>query len=331
MGDSRRLALPFGSTMQTFQAEAEINDMDQRNGRVEQDDRLGHATPVTFRNRHGLKLFGILHTPASAPPGKLVVLLLSPGTKMRVGPQRLYVQVTSRLLQLGLSVLRFDFHGLGDSEGLLPENQLRDVYNHVEVGRFVDDTIDAMNWMQQTYGCEQFLLAGLCGGAVTGLLTGERDPRVAGLLAIGITPVLSASVADASMYMTIGQLEVQQQMYLRRLLSPQAWIRLISFQADNRLIRRMLGHWLRRATGRARDSAAVQQGENDNANPRFPPAFFKMLSSRRPMLLVFGGSDRLHWEYEEKFVARHRERLATMPQLAEVHIVELANHVHVAC
>jgi pimeloyl-ACP methyl ester carboxylesterase len=290
-------------------------------------DSLGVATPVSFRNRKGLKLFGVLHTPTRACPGKLAVLLLSPGVKMRVGPERLYLQMTARFLELGLSVLRFDFHGLGDSEGTLPEDQLRDVYNHIEVGRFVDDTVDAMNWMQQSYDSQQFILSGLCGGAITGLLTGERDPRVAGLLALGITPVLASRAAEASLYMTIGQLEAQQRMYLRRLLSPEAWFRLLTLRTDNRLIRRMMTHWVRKSLGRTPPPVTTPQAEADNANPLFPPAFFKMLSSRRPMLLIFGGSDRLHWEYEEKFVARHRERLTSVPPLAEVHVVEHANHV----
>jgi hypothetical protein len=127
--------------------------------------------------------------------------------------------------------------------------------------------------------------------------------------------------------MTVGQLEEQQQMYLGKLLSPQAWFRLLTFQSDNRLIRRMLVHWVRKSLGGTRDTAPPPAAEGDNANPLFPPAFFKMLSTGRPMLLVFGGSDRLHWEYDEKFVSRHRERLAAMPPLAEVHVVELANHV----
>jgi pimeloyl-ACP methyl ester carboxylesterase len=288
---------------------------------------MSEQTAVSFRNRDGLRLFGILHTPGG-PPGDLVVLLLSPGVKMRVGPERLYLHLTKRLLEQGLSVLRFDFHGLGDSEGTLPEDQLRDVYNHIEVGRYVNDTTDAMDWMQQTYGSERFILSGLCGGAITGLLAGDRDTRVAGLLALGITPVLASRAAEASRYMTIGQLEVQQKLYLQRLLKPEAWYRLITFKTDNHLIRRMLGHWARQLMGRAPQPAAKQPNpEADNANPLFPPAMFKMLSRRRPLLLVFGGSDRLHWEYEEKFVARYREQLAAMPPLVDVHVIDQANHV----
>jgi len=288
---------------------------------------MGDQTPVVFRNRKGLRLFAILHTPPGRRPGDFAVILLSPGVKMRVGPQRLYLPLTKTLLALGLSVLRVDFHGLGDSDGVLPEEQLRDVYNHIEVGRFVDDTIDAMNWMQQTHGCRRFLLSGLCGGAITGLLAGQRDPRVAGLIGLGITPVLASKAADASRYMTVGQLEAFQKMYLRRLLKPDAWLRLLTFRTDNRLIGRMVMHWTRTLLGSKPEPPAAPPPEGDNANPLFAPAFFRMLSTRRPMLLVFGGGDRLHWEYEEKFVSRHRERLASMPPLVEVHVVDQANHV----
>ncbi len=259
---------------------------------------LGDQTPVVFRNRKGLRLFGILHTPPGRQPGDLTVVLLSPGVKMRVGPQRLYLPMTKQFLSVGLSVLRLDFHGLGDSDGTLPEEQLRDVYNHIEVGRFVEDTIDALNWMQQTHGCRRFLLSGLCGGAITALLAGQRDARVVGLIGLGITPVLASRAADASRYVTIGQLEAFQKMYLKRLLAPQAWFRLLTFQTDNRLIKRMIAHWTRKLLGMAPPQPpATPPPEGDNSNPLFPPALFRMLSTRRPMLFVFGGADRLHWEY----------------------------------
>jgi uncharacterized protein len=286
-------------------------------------------TPVTFTSRQGLTLFGILETPRARPdPNGLVVLLLSPGVKMRVGPQCLYRHMADTFLALGLSVFRFDCHGLGDSQGELPEALLRDVYNHIEVGRFVDDTIDAMDWMERTYGTRRFVASGLCGGAVTGLLAGERDARIVGLLGLGLTVSLASKAADASRYMTTGQIEDMQRLYATRLFNPQAWYRLLTLKADYRLIWRMATHSVRK---RLAPPAAVvptaPRPADDNANPLVPPAVFSMLSSKRPLLLVFGGSDRLQWEYEEKFVARHQERLAALPALCDVHVVKLANHV----
>jgi uncharacterized protein len=285
---------------------------------------MPHQKPVAFTNRKGLRLFGILHEPAGPRRHDLGIVLLSPGVKMRVGPQRLYKRMTDHFVRMGIPVLRFDFYGLGDSEGTLPEEFLKDVYNHIEVGRFVDDTIDAMDWMQQECGTRRFILSGLCGGAITGLLTGARDTRVAGLLALGITPLLASRSADPSLYMTSGQLQEIGRTYLDKLTNPKAWLRLLSFQSDYTLIWRSVFKPKRKPAATAAETPPPEQ---DNASPLFPPAFFRMLASDRPMLLVFGGSDRLHWEFEEKFVARHRDRLASMPQTYQLHVVEQANHV----
>jgi predicted alpha/beta hydrolase len=155
-------------------------------------ESAAHPQPVAFRNRQGLRLFGVLHTPEGPRRSDVAVILLSPGVKMRVGPQGLYRRMTEMFVALGFSVLRFDFFGLGDSEGTLPEENLKEVYGHIEIGRFVDDTVDAMNWMQEQFGTKRFVVSGLCGGAITGLLAASRDARIAGLLGLGITPLLAS-------------------------------------------------------------------------------------------------------------------------------------------
>lgn len=283
--------------------------------------------PVTFVNRQGLKLFGILETPENQPAGDLAVLLLSPGVKMRVGPQCLYRHMADEFLLAGLPVLRFDWYGLGDSEGELPEAQLREVYNHTEMGRFVDDTIDAMDWMQRELGSRRFILSGLCGGAMTGLLAGERDRRVAGFLGIGPPAVLSSRSNDASKYMTANQVQDLRRLYIRRLFNPQAWFRLLTFKADYRLMLRFITEPIKKRVGRPAPTPVAVLPPDDNANPRFPGAFFAMLSTQRPMLLVYGGADRLQWEFDEKFLTRYKDHLASLPQTYQVHIVPNANHV----
>jgi pimeloyl-ACP methyl ester carboxylesterase len=278
---------------------------------------------VVFQNRAGIKLFGVLETPAGET-GSLGVVLLSPGIKMRVGPHRLYRRLADMFLGFGLPVLRFDFYGLGDSEGTLTEEVMRDVYNHIEVGRFVADTLDAMDWMQRHSGTKRFIVSGLCGGAVTGLLAGSRDERVAGLLALGITPLLASKAANPAQYMTSGQLDRLKRGYLAKLMSPQAWLRLLTLKSDYRVIWKALTAGSRKPKPQA---APPPPSADDNASPLFPPAFFTMANTKRPMLLIFGGSDRLSWEFEEKFVARHREKLSAVAGSYAVHVVPHANHV----
>ena len=202
--------------------------------------------PVVWRNRAGLRLFGMLHTASRPVPNAPTLLLLSPGVKMRVGPQRLYRRMAKHFAASGLSVLRFDYHGLGDSEGSLPEELMRDVYGQVEIGRYVHDVIDTMNWLEQETGARRFILAGLCGGAITGLLTASRDRRAVGLLALGMTPVVSSKLADPSVYMTQGQLADIGGTYLSKIANPAAWLRLLTFRSDYRLLWRAIVAMTRR-------------------------------------------------------------------------------------
>ena len=92
--------------------------------------QLGDVTAVTFNSSEGNTLIGTLHVPAQARADLPVIVLLSPGVKMRVGPGRLYVPLTQTLVEMGYRVFRFDFFGLGDSSG---EVKVSDVKGEVHL------------------------------------------------------------------------------------------------------------------------------------------------------------------------------------------------------
>ena len=289
-------------------------------------------TPVTFPNADRQQLFGILHRPGHRARPDVAILLLSPGVKMRVGPHRLYNKMADRFVAEGYSVLRFDFHGLGDAEGDAPEERLADLYRETQLGRYVPDTIAAMDWMQRTLGFSRFILAGLCGGALTALLAAEHDPRVCGLLALSIPVVLDGSGVDAARYMPIAQLELTRDAYLQRLRfwhAGRSWLRLVTGQSDYRQIVRSI---VKPLTGRLRQrqsggDTAGAPSPTDNTNPFFAPAFLQMVSTSRPILLLFAETDRLYWEFDEKFMARQAPSLARHRAYFDVHVIPRANHI----
>jgi len=288
--------------------------------------------PVTFPNRDGLRLFGILHQPARPRQGHVAVLLLSPGVKMRVAPHRLYIKMAERFVDLGYPVLRFDFHGLGDAEGEAPEALLADLYGATQVGRYIADTVAAMDWMQQHHGISRFVASGLCGGALTGLLAAARDPRIVALLGLSIPVILDGSTVDASKYMTDAQLKGTRLRYLRalRLWDPQAWrswSRFLTFQSHYSLIVRALARPIRARFGARGPSRPEEAAAPDNTNPHFAPALLGMLRSSRPIGLVFAGTDRLLFEFEVKFLQRHRAALAPHEHLFDMHVTPQANHI----
>jgi hypothetical protein len=292
--------------------------------------------PLVFENREGMRLMGILHRPVDYRRD-IGVLILSPGIKSRVAPHRLYVKMANKFSNMGFSVLRFDPHGIGDSEGDVEERMAADFYGTVQVGRFVNDTIDAMDWMQREVGITRFVLTGLCGGAITGLLAGAMDRRVHMLMGLGMPVTLDNAKTDQTRYMTWGQLHDVRGTYLRKLLDPKAWGRFLTLKSDYRLILKSVATKRNNHGSRPRmnwtiqdavrdDLRAEKSGASNNLNPYFPIAFHSMLESRR-VTLIFSGADRLHWEFEEKYLGSHAKEFRRLQGNLDMHVIEKANHV----
>lgn len=62
-------------------------------------------------------LFGILHNPDRNYSAEKIILMVIGGPQTRVGSHRLYVQLARFLAEHGVPSMRFDYEGMGDSEG----------------------------------------------------------------------------------------------------------------------------------------------------------------------------------------------------------------------
>lgn len=292
------------------------------------------STPVTIKNRNGLKLYGILEQPETTVKDT-AILLLSPGIKMRVGPHRMYNKLSKVLVDKGFTVLRYDFYGLGDSEGALDQKILVDVYNSIQNGRYIDDTIDAMDWLGATYNIDKFVLGGLCGGAITGMLAGSADERVKGLIALGLINVFEGGEDNFSKFVTEGQLEDLKKGYISKLTDIDSWKRIITLKSDFRTIFKILFKPIRVISNSIRENLTASSknkiefvhDESINTNPRFAPTFFSMLQQSKKMLLVYSGGDRLLWEFKEKFENIYKSHLSDYSHIYELHTIPDANHI----
>jgi pimeloyl-ACP methyl ester carboxylesterase len=283
--------------------------------------------PVTFLNKDGRKLFGMIHAPDSGKPRTTPIILLSPGIKSRVAPHRLYVKLARQRSSRGFLVLRFDFSGLGDSEGTVEEPVVADFYGSVQTGRYVNDTRAAMDWMEREYKISRFVLAGLCGGAITGLLTGARDQRVDALIGFGIPVILDSTQLDSTRYLTSGELNEWRNGYLSKLTNLKSWIRVLTFKTNYRVLLEAFG-----GLQRAKEVAAApacMPGKTDqvgNFNPLFPNAFEAMVSTRK-MLLIFSEADRLWSICQERFAQPFEAKLERYRDNLEVYLVRDASHI----
>jgi hypothetical protein len=140
----------------------------------------------------------------------------------------------------------------------------------------------ALEWLRREHGATRFIVGGLCGGALTGLLVAEREPSIEALLSIGMTVTLDSDSAMPSKYLTQFELAHLRQGYLAKLLNPRAWLRLLTFRSDfGVIVRSMLAGLLKKRrsgpSGAASDSGA---GRARRSPPSSSPTSTR--SSRRP-------------------------------------------------
>lgn len=270
---------------------------------------------VVLPNGSGRKLLGILDEPSEAAGMPVAALLLSPGVKTRVGPHRLYRKLAPAFLSRGMPVLRLDLEGFGDSEGEPGAERADEIYRAVALGRHVADVVCALDWLENSLGMRRVIVGGLCGAAITGLHAAVRDRRIAALYAIGFPVILHSGEVRATP--SRGELRSKREIYLRKLLEPAAWLRLISLKTDFTLMLRIL-----RGFG-----APSGEGATPDLNPHIAPGLGLLFAESRPALLIFGECDRLRFDYSEKFARLHASRLQSYGRQLEVAIIAQSNHV----
>ena len=136
-------------------------------------------------------LVGIITEPDAGVRGNVpVFLFLNAGLDHRVGPNRLYVTLARRLVEVGVASLRFDFSGIGDS----PVSRSLDA----SAERGVNEAKQAMNFLARSVGAEAFVPLGICSGADTAFALANADERVAGAVLINPTTIPSAHTEKQS-------------------------------------------------------------------------------------------------------------------------------------
>jgi pimeloyl-ACP methyl ester carboxylesterase len=136
-------------------------------------------------------LVGIITEPDAGVRGNVpLFLFLNAGLDHRVGPNRLYVTLARRLVEVGVASLRFDFSGVGDSP----------VSRSLEASaeRGVNEARQAMNFLAKSVGADAFVPFGICSGADTAFALARADERVAGAVLINPTTIPSAHTEEQS-------------------------------------------------------------------------------------------------------------------------------------
>ncbi len=187
-------------------------------------------TPVHIDTGTSARLFGVLVTPEATASRRPAVLMLNSGAIHHIGPNRLWVRLARHWAASGMTVLRLDIAGIGDSPSRpgAPENV---VYSP----HAMDDVAAALASLRAQPGVGDCHLVGLCSGAYHALKTAVAGQAVTS--AVMINPLTyfwkeGTQLSDVKDYEIVGLTAK----FRGKVLTREPWQKLRRGELDVRLV-----------------------------------------------------------------------------------------------
>ncbi len=121
----------------------------------------------------GAETFGILCQPVDTPVSDTLLLLLNAGAVRHIGPNRMWVDIARRWAKHGVPSFRFDFMGVGDSNGTLPLTPLG-LYGE----GFFEQIATTIRTLVENRSAKNFIAIGLCSGAYWAFQAATIHPEI---------------------------------------------------------------------------------------------------------------------------------------------------------
>lgn len=247
----------------------------------------------------GATLFGVLTLPAAR--ARIGVVVVVGGPQYRVGSHRQFVLLARALAMDGVACLRFDYRGMGDSEG--------EPITFESAGPDITAAIDEL--CNRLSNLETVVLWGLCDGA-TACAFAAGDRRIGGLILVN--PWVR-TVAESAKVML-------RRYYLQRLLERELWHKLWTGRIDFRVSLRSFVDTLRRFARTPRSGS-----KNENERETLPARFARGIARHRgPVLVVLSGND--HTAAEFRLATKRAGALKNAMERPSVTCVELPDADH---
>lgn len=274
---------------------------------------FGHASrdePVFFPAPESTYC-GLLSMPRSDTMSTTGVVLLAgtgAGTGM-IGRNRMWVRMARTLADAGTPVLRFDYAGVGDSDGEM-------------VGYDLDtpavDALQAAFDLLGSRGVDDIIVVGTCYGARTALAGSVGDPRVAGIHLL-VPPVRSSKKGAAGAEHLAGY--AGSASIARKAVAPRTIKRLLKDKGARKAAKRFLAARARRTTGTLSGSASRRADRTTEASRGFERPLHHLLADGVPIHILFGMDDFYWTEFKEAAKGRLGEDLDLYEDLVEVETI----------
>lgn len=246
------------------------------------------------------RLIAIIAKPAQ--PAETGVVIIVGGPQYRAGSHRQFTLLARHLAENGIASIRFDYRGMGDSEGAFRNFEQID-----------PDIRAATNTLcENVPEIRKVALWGLCDAASAALYYGHTDPRVSKLILLNPwvhTPV-GAAKARIKHY------------YLARLMQPAFWKKLISGKVR-------LGESVKDVASARAPAASTNTPLMDprHGSPGYIDRMLEGMSQFRGSIsVILSGNDLTAKEYEQLLANNRGWKSAHTKKKIKQLKVEDANH-----
>lgn len=260
--------------------------------------------PVIFKC-HTSRLIGILHKPNSRKRYGVVVVVGGP--QYRVGSHRQFVLLARFLAERGFPTLRFDYAGMGDSDG--------EVGNFLKINDDIACSIDQI--YERTPGLDGVILWGLCDAASAIMMYGYKDERVAGMVLLN--PWARTDAGMAKTYL--------RHYYLKKLVDKTFWKHLVTGKLNFLSSVSDFFSTLRESRGSTNlDHVNENQGERDSTDSFISLMEAGLTNYKGRVLFIFSGDDLTAREFRDLVDSSSRwRRLLKSTRVQTRELIE-ANH-----
>lgn len=245
----------------------------------------------------GSACIGVLSgLPVSGATPAVGVVIVVGGPQYRVGSHRQFVLLARELGAAGIPSLRFDYRGMGDSDG--------DARSFEGIDADIAAAVDVLT---RESSVTRVVLWGMCDGASAAMMYAAGDARVAAIVALN--PWVRSVRGEAAVRL--------KHYYLKRLFS-RAFLRKVAAGRFN--VRRGAGELAGTVGGAVRGGGG---GASDAFLGRMEEGW---ANSKRPMLFLLSGDDLTAREFEDWVAASARRRALLGGTCGEIATFPGADH-----
>lgn len=199
------------------------------------------------------------------------VLFLHGWGGLRSGPHDLLTFAARQLGQHGISSLRFDFTGRGESDGHYAQTDLDDM---------ADDALAAARLLRERTGARSVFVVGICSGGNIAIGILDRMRETAGLFLISVYPFSDGDSFGRSAKRSFFYLKE----YAHKLFRAETWRKAIRGAIDFRQILTIL------LGNKKKQPRKLAVEKKDNGHASHSP-LWNLTQWRRPVRMVYGDAD----------------------------------------